>query len=64
MISQIEQTFKRVLTVDVGDHTGWAFWDGHTEPEDYGQIDLDKHIEGLEVQLGFMQTNFKYLLQN
>lgn len=60
----IKQTFKRTLTVDVGDHTGWAFWDGKTEPADWGMITLDRNVKGLEVQLGYMQRRFKCLLED
>jgi len=63
MTISIEQTFKRTLTVDVGDHTGWAFWDGQQDPKDWGMLVLDKHIDGMENQLGNMQIQFKYLLE-
>ena len=59
----VEQTFKRTLTVDVGDHTGWAFWNGKQEPTEWGMLVLDKHIQGMELQLRYMQIQFKNLLE-
>lgn len=38
------QFLKKTLCIDVGDHTGYAFWDKpRVNPETHGQFSLSKH---------------------
>lgn len=59
------QILNNVLTIDPGDHTGWAYWTGTIYP-DTGHIDLShaKSIITLEDQLTFMWKAFSGLLDN
>jgi len=62
-IKHKDQTYTRMLTIDVGDHTGWAFWDGEKIPSKYGMIELDRKCKRMEEQLGYMQLRFRNLVK-
>jgi len=57
------QYLTDALSIDPGDHTGWAIWKGDLRPE-VGQINLShaKNIKTLEQELTYLWIRFASLL--
>lgn len=54
---------NRLLTVDPGNHTGWAYWYGRITPI-YGTIVFDKRLSETTEQVCNMAHRFTNLVQN
>lgn len=55
--------FRKVLTIDPGWNTGWAFWKGNLNPL-YGSFKLDPTIDSKEAKLGCMIYQFGKLIDD